>query len=61
MTEQQVAENITRSINDIVAKLPKKWANVRSLSIKTSDSVALPIYNKLPDVTSRLADTHVKE
>jgi ribosome biogenesis protein UTP30 len=56
MTEQQVAENITQSINDVVAKLPKKWSNVRSISIKTSDSVALPIYNKLPDVTARLAD-----
>lgn len=60
MTDLQVAENITRSINDIVSKLPKKWSNIRSISIKTSDSVALPIYNKLPDVTARFADTDTK-
>lgn len=41
-------ENIMESIEDIIKKIPKKWDNIQSLYLKTSESVALPIYNSLP-------------
>ncbi|KAL7493103.1 hypothetical protein ACHAWT_002186 [Skeletonema menzelii] len=48
MDVTKLLENI-QSITQIVpGKVPRKWANIRSVSIKTSASVALPIYNKTP-------------
>ena len=49
-TPEQVAENILYAIDSIVDKIPKKWNNVQSLHIKTSESVSLPIFNSLPDI-----------
>ncbi|KAI9595933.1 ribosomal protein L1/ribosomal biogenesis protein [Syncephalis fuscata] len=45
MTAKQVAENITHAVPFIVDHIPKKWRNILALSIKTSESVALPIFN----------------
>jgi ribosome biogenesis protein UTP30 len=30
-------------------KIPKKWKNIASILIKTPQSIALPVYNKLVD------------
>jgi len=48
-TVEQIVQNILQSILIIVSKIPKKWNNIQSLHIKTKDSVALPIYNSLPE------------
>ena len=31
-----------------VRKIPRQWANVRAIAVKTSSSMALPVYNKTP-------------
>eukprot|EP01098_Paradermamoeba_levis_P005104 TRINITY_DN2172_c0_g1_i3.p1 TRINITY_DN2172_c0_g1~~TRINITY_DN2172_c0_g1_i3.p1 ORF type:complete len:341 (-),score=134.07 TRINITY_DN2172_c0_g1_i3:144-1121(-) len=49
-TVDQISKNITSRIDQIVEKIPKKWKNIKALHIKTSNSVALPIYNSLPEV-----------
>ncbi|KAF9583324.1 hypothetical protein BGW38_009750 [Lunasporangiospora selenospora] len=47
-TPGEVTENITTAISHIVEKIPRKWKNIQSIHIKTSDSVSLPIFNSLP-------------
>jgi ribosome biogenesis protein UTP30 len=48
MDATKLLENIQSIAKIVPGKVPKKWANIRSVSIKTSASVALPIYNKTP-------------
>lgn len=48
MSETKLLENIQSIAQVVPDKVPKKWSNIRSVSIKTSNSVALPIYNKTP-------------
>ena len=42
-------------------KVSKGWTNIQSLNIKTSDSVALPIYNSLPENIEEISDEPVKK
>lgn len=49
MSEQQIFENILTVVPQVVDNIPKKWKNIQSINIKTSDSVSLPIFNALPD------------
>lgn len=48
MDATKLLENIQSIAQVVPGKVPRKWANIRSVSIKTSASVALPIYNKTP-------------
>ncbi|KAJ3023366.1 hypothetical protein HKX48_003477 [Thoreauomyces humboldtii] len=48
-TAEQVVENIITATPEIIAKLPKKWANIHSIVIKLNGSSSLPIYASLPD------------
>eukprot|EP00741_Cyanophora_paradoxa_P024037 tig00021721_g23212.t1 len=52
-SEAQIVENIMGAIDAIAEKVPKKWANIQALHLKTGDSLALPIYNSLPTVADR--------
>ncbi|KAI9920402.1 hypothetical protein PsorP6_015578 [Peronosclerospora sorghi] len=47
MTLEQIVENIMVAMNECAHLVPKGWNGVQSISIKTSDSVALPVYNAL--------------
>ncbi|KAG0369579.1 ribosomal protein L1p/L10e family-domain-containing protein [Gamsiella multidivaricata] len=52
LTSQSAAEitaNIETAIPHIIEKIPRKWKNVQAINLKTNDSIALPIYNSLPD------------
>ena len=47
---EQICENIIAAATTTVEKfVPRRWKNVMSLHIKTQDSIALPVYNALPD------------
>lgn len=37
-------ENIMSVMPALIEKLPGKWSNISSLSLKTDTSIALPIY-----------------
>ena len=37
------------SIESIIKRIPKKWANILSIHLKASESIALPLYATLPD------------
>jgi ribosome biogenesis protein UTP30 len=55
MDAQKLVENITEITKLAVPKLPRKWANVQMIGIKTSDSISLPIYNKTPEALREIA------
>ncbi|CAE6464115.1 unnamed protein product [Rhizoctonia solani] len=44
-TSSQVLDNLIRALPEIVKRIPDGWENVQSLHIKTSASVALPIWS----------------
>jgi large subunit ribosomal protein L10Ae len=44
MTEEQLQQNISKSINFLVSLLKKNWQNVRSLHIKTSMGQPIRLY-----------------
>lgn len=50
MEVEQIVDNVEAVIDEAVDKIPKHWGNVRSLHLKAVDSVALPIYQALPEI-----------
>lgn len=46
MSPSHLESNIKAICLQAPLKVPRKWANIKSISIKTTSSVALPIYNK---------------
>jgi len=47
MEEKIIHENIMLSIDQIVRNIPGKWKNIKSLGLRTKDSVCLPFYNNV--------------
>ena len=55
MSHIKLLDNITAVCESAPMKVPRKWCNVRSISIKTVDSVALPVYNRTPEELEHIA------
>ena len=49
LTLKQNVENIMHCVQGAVDKIPGKWNNIQSIHLKSSTSVALPLFNALPD------------
>ncbi|CAN4080924.1 unnamed protein product [Withania somnifera] len=49
MENSEVMENVVAAIDGIVEFVPKKLSGVRAFHLKFSDSLALPVYEALPD------------
>ncbi len=49
MSPSKLLANIHAICTIVPTKVPHKWSNIRSISIKTTNSVALPVYNKTPE------------
>lgn len=47
MSVDEIVENILVASNNCAAHIPKGWNGIQSISIKTNESVALPVYNAL--------------
>jgi hypothetical protein len=54
-SEIAVDQAVPLRMQGAVAHIPKKWANVQALFLKTADSVALPIYQTLPGGQQKIA------
>lgn len=54
MKEEEIVENVMAAVEAAVEKVPKKWANVRALHLKAVDSVALPIYQVVPELGMKI-------
>ena len=48
-TAEQCAQNLEKALEQAVSHLPKGWKGIRACFLKTADSVALPIFQRLPD------------
>jgi len=48
---KEIVENVMSVIDGVASSFALGWNSIRALSLKTSESVALPIYNKLPLLT----------
>lgn len=48
MPIQHLIDNITTISNHVPPHIPRSWSNIQGISIKTAQSVSLPIYNKTP-------------
>ena len=53
-SQRECALNVAVAIQGAVQHLPRKWAGVQALYLKTSDSVALPLYQTLPCEPTRI-------
>ncbi len=49
-TEKQVLENVLAATDAASQHLPRKWAGIQSIHLKTADSVALPLYASLSGI-----------
>ncbi|KAF9320962.1 hypothetical protein BG000_000544 [Podila horticola] len=52
LTSQSAAEitaNIEAAIPHIIEKIPRKWKNIQAINLKSNESIALPIFNSLPE------------
>jgi ribosome biogenesis protein UTP30 len=56
MSKQQLAENTLAAIHHAADNIiPRSWSNVKTITIKTPDSIALPIYQQSPEGLLELA------
>ncbi|CAO2837970.1 unnamed protein product [Amaranthus hypochondriacus] len=55
MEKDEMIENVAAAINGIAEIVPKKWANVRAFHLKFSESIALPIYQKVPELGLKIS------
>jgi ribosome biogenesis protein UTP30 len=55
MPPKFVLENIQAVVENAVPKIPRKWSNIRSISIKTPTSMSLPFYNKTLDELKQIS------
>mmetsp|Transcript_30611 Transcript_30611/g.64765 ORF Transcript_30611/g.64765 Transcript_30611/m.64765 type:complete len:511 (+) Transcript_30611:40-1572(+) len=61
MSSEKLLANIESITTMVPTKVPRKWSNIRAISIKTSSSVALPIYNKTPEELELIMELVKKE
>ena len=49
-SQKEIVANAIAAIDGVVERVvARKWANVQAVFLKTTESVALPVYNALPD------------
>lgn len=51
---QQIVDNVHAALCAAVQHVPKKWSNVQGVFLKTPESVALPLFQTLPDAPQRI-------
>lgn len=61
MGSEEIVENVFAAIAGIVEVVPKKWNGIRALHLKLSDSLALPIFDAIPDQKLITEDYGIKE
>ncbi|EOA23318.1 hypothetical protein CARUB_v10019195mg [Capsella rubella] len=54
MKSSEIAENVMQTLNGVVELLPNKWKYIRSLHLKLSESLPLPIYQSVPDLKLKI-------
>ncbi|XP_010926188.3 uncharacterized protein [Elaeis guineensis] len=57
----EIVDNVMAGIEGVIGYVPKKWANVRSLHVKATESLALPIYQAMPETGLNIQGLQKKE
>jgi len=61
MNPEDIIDNIIEPIDYIVSKIPKKWKNIQSLGIKTTQSIELPFYPSIINEEKEESNEDIKE
>ncbi|KAE9621549.1 putative ribosomal protein L1 [Lupinus albus] len=61
MERDEIVENVVAAIGGVVEIIPKKWENVRSFHVKLLESLALPVYQAVPDIKLRIDGSKAEE
>ena len=48
MPQDHILHNIRHAISVAMRKIPRGWKNIQSIHVKTTSSMALPLFNSLP-------------
>jgi ribosome biogenesis protein UTP30 len=54
MERDEIVENVVAAMEGVVEVFPKKWAVVRSFHVKLLESLALPVYQAVPDARLKI-------
>ncbi|XP_020591917.1 ribosomal L1 domain-containing protein 1-like, partial [Phalaenopsis equestris] len=54
MDREEIIDNLMAAIEGAVNHVPKKWENIRCMYIKSVQSVALPIYQVVPETGMKI-------
>ncbi|KAL0542258.1 hypothetical protein IC582_022356 [Cucumis melo] len=54
MAVEEIVDNVIAAIDGIAEVVPKKWSNVRSFHLKVLESIALPIYQTVPELKFKI-------
>ncbi|KAG0581098.1 hypothetical protein KC19_4G224700 [Ceratodon purpureus] len=53
-TREEIIANVNAVVEGVAQQIPRKWANIRALFLKTLESVALPLYQSLPEMPLKI-------
>ncbi|KAJ9128752.1 hypothetical protein P3X46_034513 [Hevea brasiliensis] len=54
MAREEIVKNVVAAINGIAEIVPRKWGGIRSFHSKLLESLALPVYQALPDLKLKI-------
>ncbi|KAL4354790.1 hypothetical protein GQ457_06G042960 [Hibiscus cannabinus] len=52
--KKEIVENVVAAINGIAEVVPSKWGSIRSFHLKLPESLALPVYQAMPDLRLKI-------
>lgn len=55
LDNEKIIENIASTVSSITTKIPRGWNNIQALYIKTTSTVALPIYNSITYESTKIS------
>ncbi|KAJ9146898.1 hypothetical protein P3X46_029113 [Hevea brasiliensis] len=61
MGREEIVNNVVAAINGIAEIVPRKWGGIRSFHLKLLDSLALPVYQALPDLKLKIEGVKEEE
>ncbi|KCV69197.1 50S ribosomal protein L1 [Fonticula alba] len=56
MSENQIYENVVHAILAVAGQIPRGWANIQSIHVKTTHSVSIPIFVAKPDLVRKIGN-----
>ncbi|KAL5731975.1 hypothetical protein ACHQM5_004647 [Ranunculus cassubicifolius] len=61
MSRVEIVSNVVAAIDGIAEIVPRKWGNIRSFHLKLTESLALPVYQSVPEMGLKIEGLGKKE